>query len=82
MFPEIIRVAIMDAFSCRVPAACPIASVQPQRACPLRQRWYAANEGSIRSKGTMYFVLHPHDEAEAVIARLSQDHGGVVRQRA
>jgi transcriptional regulator with XRE-family HTH domain len=22
--------------------------------------WYAANEGSIRSKGTMYFVLHPH----------------------
>ena len=22
--------------------------------------WYAANEGSIRSKGSMYFVLHPH----------------------
>ena len=22
--------------------------------------WYAANEGLIRSKGTMYFVLHPH----------------------
>jgi len=22
--------------------------------------WYAANEGSIRAKGTMYFVLHPH----------------------
>lgn len=22
--------------------------------------WYAANEGSVRSKGTMYFVLHPH----------------------
>jgi transcriptional regulator with XRE-family HTH domain len=22
--------------------------------------WYAANDGSIRSKGTMYFVLHPH----------------------
>jgi hypothetical protein len=22
--------------------------------------WYAANEGSIRSKGTMCFVLHPH----------------------
>jgi len=22
--------------------------------------WYAASEGSIRSKGTMYFVLHPH----------------------
>jgi transcriptional regulator with XRE-family HTH domain len=22
--------------------------------------WYAANEGSIRSKGTMYFVVHPH----------------------
>jgi hypothetical protein len=21
--------------------------------------WYAANDGSIRSKGTMYFVLHP-----------------------
>jgi hypothetical protein len=22
--------------------------------------WYASTEGSIRSKGTMYFVLHPH----------------------
>jgi hypothetical protein len=22
--------------------------------------WYAANEGSIRSKCTMFFVLHPH----------------------
>jgi hypothetical protein len=22
--------------------------------------WYAASDGSIRSKGTMYFVLHPH----------------------
>jgi transcriptional regulator with XRE-family HTH domain len=22
--------------------------------------WYAANDGSIRSKGTMYFVMHPH----------------------
>ena len=22
--------------------------------------WYAANDGSIRSKGTMYLVLHPH----------------------
>jgi len=22
--------------------------------------WYAASEGSIRSKGTMYFVVHPH----------------------
>lgn len=22
--------------------------------------WYAADEGSVRSKGTMYFVLHPH----------------------
>jgi transcriptional regulator with XRE-family HTH domain len=22
--------------------------------------WYAASEGPIRSKGTMYFVLHPH----------------------
>ena len=22
--------------------------------------WYAANDGSIRSKGTMHFVLHPH----------------------
>jgi transcriptional regulator with XRE-family HTH domain len=67
--------------------------------------WYAANEGSIRSKGTMYFVLHPHglhmsgrwvglgyddkimtgwgsmakthDEAEAVIARLNEQRGGV-----
>jgi hypothetical protein len=22
--------------------------------------WYASTDGSIRSKGTMYFVLHPH----------------------
>jgi hypothetical protein len=22
--------------------------------------WYAANDGSIRSKGTMYIALHPH----------------------
>ena len=22
--------------------------------------WYAANDGSVRSKGTLYFVLHPH----------------------
>lgn len=22
--------------------------------------WYAANDGSVRSKGTFYFVLHPH----------------------
>lgn len=22
--------------------------------------WYAAHDGSIRSKGTMYFVMHPH----------------------
>jgi hypothetical protein len=22
--------------------------------------WYAANHGSVRSKGTMYFVIHPH----------------------
>jgi hypothetical protein len=22
--------------------------------------WYASNDGSIRSKGTMYFVVHPH----------------------
>ncbi len=22
--------------------------------------WYAANDGAVRSKGTMYFVLHPH----------------------
>lgn len=22
--------------------------------------WYAASDGSVRSKGTMYFVLHPH----------------------
>jgi hypothetical protein len=21
--------------------------------------WYAANDGSVRSKGTMYFVMHP-----------------------
>ncbi|GIH21489.1 helix-turn-helix transcriptional regulator [Rugosimonospora africana] len=25
--------------------------------------WYAANDGSVRSKGTMYFVLHPHGQA-------------------
>jgi transcriptional regulator with XRE-family HTH domain len=24
--------------------------------------WYAANDGSTRSKGTMYFVLHPHGQ--------------------
>jgi hypothetical protein len=24
--------------------------------------WYAAVDGSIRSKGTMYFVLHPHGQ--------------------
>ena len=22
--------------------------------------WYASNDGSIRAKGTMYFVVHPH----------------------
>ena len=22
--------------------------------------WYAAGDGSVRSKGTMYFALHPH----------------------
>ena len=22
--------------------------------------WYAADDGAVRSKGTMYFVLHPH----------------------
>ncbi len=22
--------------------------------------WYAANDGSVRSKGTMYYVMHPH----------------------
>jgi hypothetical protein len=22
--------------------------------------WYAANDGSVRSKGTMYLVVHPH----------------------
>jgi hypothetical protein len=22
--------------------------------------WYAANDGGTRSKGTMYFVVHPH----------------------
>jgi hypothetical protein len=24
--------------------------------------WYAAVDGSVRSKGTMYFVLHPHGQ--------------------
>ncbi len=25
--------------------------------------WYAATDGSVRSKGTMYFVLHPHGQS-------------------
>lgn len=25
--------------------------------------WYAADDGSVRSKGTVYFVLHPHGQA-------------------
>ena len=24
--------------------------------------WYAANDGGTRSKGTMYFVIHPHGQ--------------------
>ena len=24
--------------------------------------WYAATDGSVRSKGTLYFVLHPHGQ--------------------
>lgn len=24
--------------------------------------WYAANDGAVRSKGTLYFVLHPHGQ--------------------
>jgi hypothetical protein len=27
---------------------------------PKLMGWYAAIDGSVRSKGTMYFVLHPH----------------------
>lgn len=27
--------------------------------------WYAADDGSVRSKGTMYFVLHPHGQRMA-----------------
>jgi hypothetical protein len=27
--------------------------------------WYAATEGSIRSKGTLYFTLHPHGQKAA-----------------
>lgn len=27
--------------------------------------WYAAADGSVRSKGTMYFVLHPHGQRMA-----------------
>jgi transcriptional regulator with XRE-family HTH domain len=27
--------------------------------------WYAATDGSVRSKGTMYFVLHPHGQRMA-----------------
>lgn len=27
--------------------------------------WYAADDGSIRSKGTLYFVLHPHGQRMA-----------------
>ena len=24
--------------------------------------WYAAHEGSVRAKGTMYFAIHPHGQ--------------------
>jgi hypothetical protein len=27
--------------------------------------WYAATDDSVRSKGTMYFVLHPHGQQMA-----------------
>lgn len=39
--------------------------------------WYAATEGSIRSKGTLYFALHPHGQlAEGRWVGLS--HDGIV----
>jgi hypothetical protein len=25
--------------------------------------WYAASDGAVRAKGTMYFVLHPHGQS-------------------
>jgi hypothetical protein len=27
--------------------------------------WYASTDGGVRSKGTMYFVLHPHGQQMA-----------------
>src|SRR5215471_11006973 len=55
--------------------------------------WYASYDGSIRSKGTMYFVVHPHglnmtgfaamahsrEESEAAMARLIHSGGEVTR---
>jgi hypothetical protein len=32
--------------------------------------WYAANDGSVRSKGTMYFVMHPH----GIVDRAKREH--------
>jgi len=48
--------------------------------------WYAADDGCVRSKGTMYFVLHPHGQRlEGRWVGLSHDgkivtgHGGMAR---
>lgn len=36
--------------------------------------WYAANDGNVRSKGTMFFMLHPQGEyAEGRWVGLSYD---------
>jgi hypothetical protein len=51
--------------------------------------WYAATDGSVRSRGTMYFALHPHgqwgavardaDTASAAIADLKSQEADVAR---
>ncbi len=38
--------------------------------------WYAANEGSIRSKCTMYFVLHPTGSTCQAAGSASATTGG------
>jgi hypothetical protein len=39
--------------------------------------WYAATEGSVRSKGTLYFALHPHGQS-ATGRWVGLSHDGVV----
>jgi hypothetical protein len=43
----------------------------------LRMGWYAAAESSIRSKGTLYFALHPHGQS-ATGRWVGISHDGVV----